>query len=170
MKIKTLFALAVAGLFFVACKQTDAEVKSTETAAVVGKTETASFTIEGMSCAVGCANTLQKKLSATEGVQKATVDFEKKTASVDYDSAKTSPEQLVAVVEKAAGGETYKVSNLKTTADKAMLSIDKDKKKKKKAKKGETSEEKPADKAGCADDKAPAKGGCCAKKTSCHGA
>lgn len=168
MKLKSLFALALAGLFFVACKQTDAEPTANATAEVAGKIETASFSIDGMSCAVGCANTLEKKLATAEGVQKASVDFEKKVASVDYDSAKTSPETLAAIVEKAAGGDTYKVSNLKSTADKAMF-IDKDKKKKKKAKKGAATD-KAEDKAGCADDKAPAKGGCCAAKKSCHGA
>lgn len=167
MKIKTLFAVALAGLFFIACKQNDNQPTTEATARVAGKIETASFTIEGMSCAIGCANTLQKKLAAAEGVQKASVDFEKKVASVDYDSAKTSPEKLVAIVEKAAGGDTYKVSNLKSTADKAMY-IDKDKKKKKKKKGAATTDK--ADKAGCADDKAPAKGGCCAAKKACHGA
>jgi len=40
--------------------------------------ETASFTISGMTCAIGCAKTIQDELSETDGVQKATVDFDKK--------------------------------------------------------------------------------------------
>ncbi len=166
MKLKFVFALAVAAVLTVGCKQTDAQETTTKEVAVAGKTETASFTIEGMSCAVGCANTLQKKLAATEGVKKATVDFEAKLATVDYDSAVTSPEKLAQVVEKAAGGDTYKVANMKSTADKAMLNnTEKDKKKKKKSKKN--SQEETAPKAGC-DDKAPgSKPGCCAAKKSC---
>jgi len=167
MKLRTFVAVACTGLLLTACKQTNATSTAGTEIAAVGKTETASFTIEGMSCAVGCANTLQKKLAATEGVTKATVDFDKKLATVEYDSAVTSPEKLVAVVEKAAGGDTYKVVNLKSSADKAMMiGKDKDKKKKKKAKKGTATQE-PVEKAGCDDAKMPKTGGCCAGKKAC---
>ncbi|MGK4566228.1 heavy-metal-associated domain-containing protein [Flavobacterium sp. 3HN19-14] len=130
---KSLMALAIAGLFFTACKEKGAEplandaepvttaTASTEKAAVVGKVETASFHIEGMSCAVMCASKIEKELNAMDGVQKATVDFEKKTATVEYDNAKQSPEKLVAKVESVADGKTYKVSDLKTSGDHAML-------------------------------------------------
>jgi mercuric ion binding protein len=72
-----------------------------------------SFTIEGMTCAVGCAKTIQEELSELEGVQSATVDFEKKLASVSFDKTIQNPENLRKTVEKTGDGKTYSVLNLK---------------------------------------------------------
>ena len=129
--IKSIVALAIAGIRFTSCKDTAKEpapeatttntTAAVEKTAPVGKVETASFTIEGMSCAVMCAAKIEKELAAMDGVQNAKVDFEKKTATVEYDNAKQSPAKLVEKVESVAGGKTYKVSNVKSTADHAML-------------------------------------------------
>ena len=78
------------------------------------KPETASFKIDGMTCAIGCAGTIQKKLSEMNGVQKATVDFDKKEATVEFDAAVLTPEILTKAVETTGDGETYKVSGMKT--------------------------------------------------------
>lgn len=129
--IKSIAAFALAGVLFTSCKETPKEAEvtvakatTTETASIektpaIGKVETASFTIEGMSCAVMCAAKIEKELAAMDGVQTAKVDFEKKTATVQYDDAKLSPDKLVKKVESVAGGDTYKVSNVKSTADHA---------------------------------------------------
>ena len=166
-----LFALLFAGAMFVGCKETAKEpVQNTEdtaskTETVAGKVETASFNIEGMTCAMGCAKTIETKLADLDGVQKASVDFENKTATVEYDSAKQSPEKIADAVEAVAGGDTYKVTNMKSSQDHASL-LNKEKKKKKKA----NAEEKKAEpkKEGCATEAKT--GGCCAgkKPASCH--
>lgn len=158
-----LLALAVVATLFTACKkEASADVAATEkTMAAAGKTETATFKIEGMSCAVMCAGKIQKELTAMEGVKKATVDFDKKSATVEYDSAVLTPQQIADKVEGVAGGDLYKVSELKSTADRAMLGDpvkEKDKKKKKKAKKEAEKETE-----GCSKDKKEK--GCCAKKS-----
>jgi periplasmic mercuric ion binding protein len=98
------------------------------------KLATASFNIDGMTCAIGCAKTIEKELNETQGVKTATVDFDKKTATVEYDTKLQTPEKLVQIVEKTGDGETYKVSNLKNSADKAML-FDQEKEKPESAKK-----------------------------------
>lgn len=165
---KSLLVLALSGVMFVSCKK---ETKATETGeptetakdstaekATAANLQTASFQIDGMSCAVGCAKTIEKKLAGLDGVQDAKVDFEKKTATVAYDASKQTPETLVETVEAVAGGTTYKVSNVKSSGDKAMLYKEKEKEKKKKDDK----------KASCHDDKSKeAKGGCCSGKKSC---
>lgn len=126
---KSFLAIAVAVFIFASCKQTSTEAttettatSATETLAASGKIETASFNIEGMSCEVMCASKIQKELSNTDGVQKATIDFEKKTATVEYDSGLITPEKLVETVEAVNGGESYKVLHLKSTADQASYS------------------------------------------------
>src|SRR6478736_1793388 len=122
---KSIFALALSGLVFVSCKNNaesttkkttaeTAKTATTTTSAIAGKVEKVSFTIKGMTCAVMCAAKIEKELAAMDGVQKATVDFDKETATVEFDDAKQSSAKLIAKVESVAGGKTYKVSNLQT--------------------------------------------------------
>ena len=161
MKIlKSLLILTVSGLAFVSCKENLKATAKNETSlatAATGKIETASFNISGMSCAVMCANKIEKELSAMDGVKKARVDFDKKLATVQYDSDKLSPEKLVEKVESVADGKTYKVSNLKSSANKAMLFGDPEKEKRSAERKAKR-EAKKADKN---------KPSCCAAKKHC---
>lgn len=166
---KTLLALAFSGLLFASCKQTDSapkaqganEVASNETSAPA-KMETASFNIEGMSCAIGCAKTIEKKLAEMDGVENAAVDFDKKTATVEFDANKQTPEKLVQTVEAAADGKTYKVSNVKSSGDHASFYInekEKEKEKKKKSKKGDAKS--------CAPEVKDGEPACCSAKKHC---
>ncbi|MDD2985599.1 cation transporter [Flavobacterium sp.] len=163
MKItKTIALFALTSFLMISCKNETAETKESatteETQDQPAQLATASFSIEGMSCEVGCANHIEKKLAKLEGVQKAEVDFEAKKATVEYDANKVTPELLTQTVEGAADGKTYKVLDMNNSADQAML-FNKDKKKKKKgaAKESETSDEKKS----CGTEK---KAGCCASK------
>lgn len=72
----------------------------------------AEFTINGMTCAMGCAATIQNHLSHMDGVKSAKVDFDKKLALVEYDDAKVNPEVLTKGV--SAVGKQYTVSDMKT--------------------------------------------------------
>lgn len=163
---KSLFIFALSTLFLTSCKDsasaptvTSAEIKTeSKSLAVVGKIETASFTIEGMSCEIMCASKIQKELTASEGVQKASVDFDKKLATIEYDAGVTTPEKLIEMVEAVNGGDTYKVSNLKTSADHASLFQEKEKKKSRKQRK--------ADEKAATETKV-AKPGCCSEKKAC---
>lgn len=93
-------------------KETSVEVQKGNSIAV--KPETANFKIEGMTCAMGCAKTIETKLSKMDGVQKAAVDFDKKEATVEFDASVLTPEKLTEVVEKNGDGATYKVIEMKT--------------------------------------------------------
>ncbi len=118
---KSIVGLALATVLFVGCKNSASKPAedSTESAtnkevAVAVKPETASFTIDGMTCPDGCAKTIEKKLSEMEGVQSAKVDFDKKQATVNFDLDKLKSDDLVKAVETTGDGQTYKVSNVKT--------------------------------------------------------
>lgn len=120
---KSLLTLSLACSLFFGCKDkasnSDVEAKETTTStqktiAAAKKPETASFKIEGMTCAIGCAKTIETKLSKMDGVQKATVDFDKKEATVDYDASVVTSQKLVEAVQATGDGETYKVSDVKT--------------------------------------------------------
>jgi len=120
--IKNVFSLVVVMLIIVACKnETEPEVKTVEvnvTSKSVTPTidENATFAkvefgVEGMTCAMGCAKTIEKKIAKMEGVRSAKVDFEKRLAMVEYDEAKVSPESLEETVVSVA--DAYKVKDMK---------------------------------------------------------
>lgn len=175
---KTLLIAAMPVLMLASCNQAapaKAEAAPTESAAVAAKPETASFKIDGMVCAVGCAKTIEKKLASLEGVTKATVDYDKKEATVEFDAAKQTPEKLVETVEKVGDGKTYKVSDVKASGDHAAVFVshekekEKEKDKKKSGKDKKAAAEKTDKKEGCSETK-ETKSGCCAAKKSCHSA
>ncbi|TDX13999.1 heavy-metal-associated domain-containing protein [Flavobacterium sp. S87F.05.LMB.W.Kidney.N] len=125
MKIsRILIAATIAGLAFVSCKKEEdksLQVVNAEKSApkehkpiAPENLQTASFTIEGMTCAVGCAKTIEEELANLDGVDKASVDFDKKTATVSFDKTIQNPESLTKVVQDTGDGKTYKVSNFKS--------------------------------------------------------
>jgi Cu+-exporting ATPase len=118
--IKNILMLVVLVLSF-SCKDgAKAEVKTVahETSEVVAKLDPnatyakAEFTIDGMTCAIGCAATIEKKIAKMEGVKSSKVDFDKKLAMVEYDEAKVSPELLTKTVTSVA--DLYSVKDMKT--------------------------------------------------------
>ena len=72
----------------------------------------AEFNVEGMTCAIGCAKTIEKKLAKMDGVKSAKVDFEKKLAQVEYDESIVNTVSLENTVTKAS--DSYSVNDMKT--------------------------------------------------------
>ncbi|HBI00824.1 MAG TPA: heavy metal-associated domain-containing protein [Flavobacterium sp.] len=163
---QTIAAIALTTLMMVSCKKEATENTENATATTEhtqdqpAQLATASFTVEGMHCEVGCAGHLEKKLAKLDGVQKAEIDFEAKKATIEYDTNVLTPEVLVQTVENAADGKTYKVSDVVNTADKAML-FNKDKKKKKAKKEEAAKENTTEEKKSCSSGEKKA---CCATK------
>jgi mercuric ion binding protein len=117
--LKNICFTLIVALAFVSCKQENSELTSEITkkeaisTADLAKMQTASFTIDGMTCAVGCAKTIENKLANQEGVGQAVVDFESKIATVKFDAKKQSLESLTTTIEAVAGGDSYKVTESK---------------------------------------------------------
>ncbi len=120
----SLFALSVISLFTISCKNdTTPEVKTIDTVSTNTITPAktlnanatyikAEFGIEGMTCAVGCAKAIEKKMAKMDGVKSAKVDFDRELAMVEYDEALVNPSALEETVKKV--GDSYKVNNMKT--------------------------------------------------------
>jgi Cu+-exporting ATPase len=175
--LKNIIGLLLLTVFITACKNETApevvnvEVETTTEEVTLDPNATyakAEFTIEGMTCAMGCAKTIEKKMAKMEGVKSATVDFDKKLAMVEYDEAKVTPITLEEVVKKA--GDMYSVTDMHAVdtfgeeADVEKKACDKDCKKAccaDKAEKSETSEASTDKKMAC---KADCKMACCADK------
>ena len=107
MKIKHIFFAITLCLLVIGCKK---EVKQEM------KEEKVALAISGMTCEIGCAKTIQSKLSKKEGVLNAKVVFSDSIATINYDANKTSKEDLIAFVDGIAGGELYKASEAKNEA------------------------------------------------------
>ena len=71
----------------------------------------AEFTIKGMTCAMGCAKTIEKKLAKTDGILSAKVDFENELASVEFDADKIDKNALNKIVTGVS--DTYSVHDMK---------------------------------------------------------
>jgi mercuric ion binding protein len=120
---KSILSIVFASLLFLGCKDKTSEDNKeakTETISAVAKKEiaaanlqTASFSIKGMVCEVGCAKTIEEDLNKTEGVQKAAVSFDKESATISYDKTVLNPESISKLVEATGDGKTYKVTNFK---------------------------------------------------------
>lgn len=123
---KSILTLAFASILFLGCKEksNDLNLKETaETAEVAApkvkkeiaaaNLQTATFEVEGMTCAIGCAKTIQEDLTGLDGVQEAKVNFDTKLATVTFDKTVQNPEKLTKVVEAAADGKTYSVKDMK---------------------------------------------------------
>lgn len=122
--MKTLqYILTVTLIAFVtfSCKNNkEAEVKTIEVETATVKKELdpnatyakAEFTVKGMTCAVGCAATIEKKIANMDGVKFAKVDFENELAMVEYDEAKVNTTKLENTVTSVA--DLYKVVDMKT--------------------------------------------------------
>lgn len=114
--MKKVFPLILVMLLVVACKkqlnQNDNSVdKTTIARASFGNTEKAELVISGMTCAVGCAGTIQKSLAKVEGVQSAEVDFDRQLAMVEYNPSKVVLQDLENTIRKTS--DTYKVIHAK---------------------------------------------------------
>jgi copper chaperone CopZ len=123
--IKSIRLLVLVGVVMVSCKQNTEEgekiiphSEQTEAPKVkkeiaVENLQSATFKIDGMVCAMGCAKVIQDNLSKLDGVQIAVVDFDKKIASISYDKTIQNQESLTKIVQATGDGTTYKVSDFK---------------------------------------------------------
>lgn len=75
--------------------------------------QTVSFAVSGMTCEIGCAKTIQSKLSKKEGVTDVRVVFSDSIATVSFDSSKTSTTDISSFIGGIAGGDAYTASELK---------------------------------------------------------
>ncbi len=120
--LKHLFTLTLIAVFALSCKnEAKPEIKTVDVETETASEKTldpnatyakAELTIEGMTCQIGCANTIQKKIAKMDGVKSAKVDFDRKLAMVEYNDAKVTPTSLEEAIAKVS--DTYKVTETKT--------------------------------------------------------
>ncbi|AMC11072.1 hypothetical protein Lupro_07350 [Lutibacter profundi] len=121
--MKKIIPILILTFLFISCsenkKETTAkktEVKKTEVAANYKSIE---VDIEGMTCEIGCARTIQSKLSKVDGVTYSKVNFEAKKGIFTYDSNKLSEQDITNKISGIGGGDLYSVT--KTTEIKEVI-------------------------------------------------
>lgn len=105
MKIhKIIVAFVLTSFLLVGCKN---EAKKE---VVATNTEKVNLTISGMTCEIGCAKTIQSKLSKKEGIIAAKVIFKDSLASVEFDAKKISKSEIITFINGIAEGKLYKAT------------------------------------------------------------
>ena len=120
--MKPIYLLILFLFFAQNCKDPKAEVvyiQNNDVDSIIdeslinNKLATATFEIKGMTCEMGCAKTIEKKLSNLDGTSLTKVDFKNETASVLFDLNKIDKDILKSTVESIGDKKTYKVENIK---------------------------------------------------------
>ena len=127
-KIIKLFKLTIPLLSILVlilnCKQNkEAEIISVETAnsqshietrqANVLNYATATFSIKGMSCEMGCARAIENKLSKLDGMSRASVNFKEEMATVEFDADKVDETLIISTVNSVNQTSSYSVEGFK---------------------------------------------------------
>ena len=105
--MKFSFPLLAVVFFLASCSETTAQSKEV-TQEVVGNSEM-TMTIEGMTCAMGCARAIEVELNNIDGVEGAKVDFKSANATLSYNGSLTSESSIVDFVNNYRNG-TFKAS------------------------------------------------------------
>jgi len=115
MMKKTISILIMAFVLF-SCNEAKKEVSDEKS--VIEKQEVAAnyrtieVEIEGMTCEIGCAKTIESKLSKTEGVTYSKVSFEDKVGQFTYDENQLSQEDIAKKIAGIGGGALYKATKI----------------------------------------------------------
>lgn len=115
--MKKIIPILILTFFFISCsenkKETTAKKPEVEKTEVAANYKSIEVDIEGMTCEIGCARTIQSKLSKVDGVTYSKVNFEAKKGIFTYDSNKLSEQDITNKISGIGGGDLYSVT--KTT-------------------------------------------------------
>lgn len=115
MKISIKYIVIVCltiGTFY-SCGTSSEKDKNEKNTSLPVKLETISLGIEGMTCEIGCAKTIESKISKIEGVTKSKVSFETKEGVFTYDANKISGKDIAETIDQLLDGKTYKTTHQK---------------------------------------------------------
>ena len=118
MKNSFFFYIILSIVFFWGCQnkltskviEVQISQESPKKIKALGEEAYAKLSIEGMTCAIGCAVTIEKKLQKTPGIVSAKVDFETNTGWVTYNTTMLNLDKISLVVKST--GTAYSVSEI----------------------------------------------------------
>ena len=114
--MKTLFSILAIAFILFSCNDTKKEVanekQEIEKQEIAAHYKTIEVEIEGMTCEIGCAKTIESKLSKTKGVTYSKVNFEEKVGQFTFDENKISQEDIAKKIAGIGGGALYKATKI----------------------------------------------------------
>ncbi|OGS69425.1 MAG: hypothetical protein A3F91_01565 [Flavobacteria bacterium RIFCSPLOWO2_12_FULL_35_11] len=114
--MKTAISILAMAFVLFSCnesnKGTPVEKSGIEKQEVAANYKSIEVEIEGMTCEIGCAKTIESKLSKTEGVKYSKVNFEAKVGQFTYDENKISKEDIAKKIAGIGGGDLYKATKI----------------------------------------------------------
>jgi Cu+-exporting ATPase len=116
MKIfKVLFIVFIAIGLTISCKENKPKetAPKTETISKEASLQKITLNIEGMTCEIGCAKTIESKLSKMAGIQSAKIVFDEKIGEIVFDVNQITKEDIKKKITGIGNGELYTVSNTK---------------------------------------------------------
>jgi len=93
-------------------KDTNIDKSGIEKQEVAANYKTIEVEIEGMTCEIGCAKTIESKLSKVEGVTYSKVNFEAKIGQFTFDENKISQADIAKKIDGIGGGALYKATKI----------------------------------------------------------
>lgn len=106
-----MYILSIAFVLF-SCndnkKELSGEKSGIEKQEIAANYKSIAIEIEGMTCEIGCAKTIESKLSKTDGITYSKVSFEDKIGKFTYDENKISAEDIAKKITEIGGGDLYK--------------------------------------------------------------
>lgn len=110
--MKKIVFVFLTALILTACnnnsKIQDNKVEKSETKTeVAANYKSIEVEIEGMTCEIGCARTIESKLSKVEGITYSKVDFDSKKGTFTFDSNKLNDSDITNKINGIAGGDVY---------------------------------------------------------------
>jgi len=112
---KAMYILSIAFVLF-SCndnkKELSGEKSGIEKQEIAANYKSIAIEIEGMTCEIGCAKTIESKLSKTEGVTYSKVSFEDKVGKFTFDENKISQEDIAKKIAGIGGGALYKATKI----------------------------------------------------------
>lgn len=122
MKITNYFlAFTVASLgFFAACNnpsEGNEEEATTSEKLVIDESKVLAvdYKIDGMTCKMGCAKTIEKTVAGLNGIVSSTVDFDAEKGHFEFDASIISEKEIITAIESVA--DQYKVEQWKEEKD-----------------------------------------------------
>jgi len=114
MKLTRILAIVCIATFTLTACNTASKKKLETKKVSTPNPQKLAFNISGMTCEIGCAKTIQSKLSKKTGITSAKVIFNDSIAFVEYNANAISKDDITSFVNVIAGGDLYKVKNAKS--------------------------------------------------------
>ncbi|MCW8898259.1 MAG: cation transporter [Flavobacteriales bacterium] len=110
--------------FFAACNnaaENNEEITTEKSVIDESKVLAVDYKIDGMTCKMGCAKTIEKTVAGLNGVVSSTVDFDTEKGHFEFDASIISEKEIISAIEKVA--DQYKVEEWKEEKDTSKENI-----------------------------------------------